>query len=67
MYEVDEKIEEYLAAGARLVWMIYPKKQTVTVHRPGSEPQVLTINDMLNGEAVVPGFECPVSDIFEQD
>ncbi len=48
------------------MWVLYPKKQTVTVHRPGSEPQVLTINDVLDGEDVVAGFQCPVADIFEQ-
>jgi Uma2 family endonuclease len=41
LYEVDDKVEDYLAAGVRLVWIVNPKKRTVTVHQPNSEPQTL--------------------------
>src|SRR6516164_2607030 len=31
--EVDEKVEEWLAAGVQLVWVVSPRLRTVTVHR----------------------------------
>jgi Uma2 family endonuclease len=67
LYEVDEKIEDYLAAGVRLVWVIYPKKQSVTVYEPAREPRVLTGDEMLGGGEVVQGFECRIAEIFEQE
>src|SRR5688572_3965126 len=43
--ELGEKVGEYLSAGARLVWVVNPKRRTVTVHRPGSEPRILRGSD----------------------
>ena len=64
LYEIDEKDDDFLAAGAQMVWVVYPKRRSVTVYRAGSEPQVFTVNDTLNGADVVPGFKYPVSKIF---
>ncbi len=67
LYEVDEKIEDYLAAGTLLVWVIYPKKQSVTVYETAREPRVLTGTETLDGGEIVPGFECRITEIFEQE
>lgn len=64
VYEVDEKVEEWLAAGARAVWLVNPKRRTVTVHRASGESAALREHDNLDGEDVVPGFLCPVAEIF---
>ena len=62
--EVVEKVEEWLAAGARLVWVIEPRKRTITTHRAGRPPQVLGIGGTLDGEDVLPGLSVPVERIF---
>jgi len=68
--EVEEKIEEYLSAGVRLVWEADPAAKTVRVHRPGGSPgpveasALLTENDTLSGEDVLPGFAVPVRRFF---
>jgi Uma2 family endonuclease len=62
--QIEEKVREYLACGVRLVWYVDPSKQTVTVYRPGQAEQVLTATDTLSGEDVLPGFTCPVADLF---
>src|SRR5262245_61280578 len=62
--QVDEKIEEYLRAGVRLVWVISPQNHTVRVHRGNGSSHCLRENDELDGEDVVPGFRCPVRDLF---
>jgi Uma2 family endonuclease len=59
--EIEEKIGEYLAAGVRAVWVIHPKKRTVTIHRADVETQTLAENDTLDGQDVVPGFKCSVA------
>ena len=65
LYELDEKVEDYLAAGAQLVWVIYPKKRSVTVYAPNSAPRVLSVSDTLDGAEVVSSFQFPVREIFE--
>ena len=63
--DVKEKVQDYLRAGTRLVWIIHPPTRTVTVHHPLSQPLVLTIEDTLDGEDVVPGFTVAVREILE--
>jgi Uma2 family endonuclease len=61
---VDEKVEEWLAAGARAVWVLNPKRHSVTVHRSLTDVTRLSESDELEGGDVVPGFRCKVSEIF---
>lgn len=62
--EVDEKVEAWLNAGARLVWIINPKRRTITVYRSLTDIVLLTENDELDGYDVVPGFRCKVAEVF---
>ncbi len=64
MYEVDEKIEDYLNAGVRMVWIVNPKKRTVTVYRPDTKAQTLTEDDTLDGQDVVAGFQYSIARLF---
>src|SRR3954468_23600502 len=43
--EVDEKIEEWLAAGCAAVWVVDPKLQTVTIYRSLTEVQIKTAGE----------------------
>ena len=61
---VAEKVEDWLNAGVRLVWVIDPATKTVRVHRAGQPTQVLHEQDTLSGEDVLPGFACKVSELF---
>jgi Uma2 family endonuclease len=63
--EIRAKVNDYLARGVRLVWVVDPKKETVTAHDPQSAPVTLGGDDILNAGDVVPGFSCSVSRIFE--
>jgi Uma2 family endonuclease len=62
--EIEEKVAEWLAAGARMVWVVSPKRRTVPVYRSLKEIKILTEQDELDGGNVVPGFHCRVADIF---
>jgi len=62
--EVDRKIEEYVRAGVRLIWVISPENHTVRVYRPDGSSLSLREDDELDGEDVLPGFRCPVRDLF---
>jgi Uma2 family endonuclease len=62
--EVDQKIEEYIRAGVRLIWVISPQNHTVRVYRLNGSSASLRENDELDGEDVLPGFRCRVGDLF---
>ena len=62
--EVLEKVQEYLAAGARLVWVALPRTKTVMACRSIGEVKILREDDELRGEDVLPGFVCRVKEIF---
>ena len=62
--EVREKAEMWLGFGVRLVWVVNPDTRTVDVHRRGLPIITLTDQDALDGLDILPGFTCPVSDIF---
>lgn len=62
--EVEEKVEEYLNAGASAVWVVDPKRRTITVYRSLTEITILTENDTLDGEDIIPGFSCLAAEVF---
>lgn len=62
--KTSDKIKQWLDAGTQPVWLIDPRLKTVTVYRSLTSVTVLTIKDTLDGEKVIPGFECKVSDLF---
>jgi Uma2 family endonuclease len=62
--EVEDKVDDYLVAGTPLVWVVNPRRRTVTIHRPQTPPAMLGERDSLTGDTVVPGFSCPVAEIF---
>lgn len=61
---IDAKIDEYLGAGVRLIWVVYPESKHVLVYRSGSDVQRLGVDDELSGEDILPGFKLAISKVF---
>ena len=61
---VMDKVMEYLDAGVRMVWIVEPRRRTVTIYRADHAARVLTEADALDGEDVLPGFSLPVAEFF---
>lgn len=53
---LQKKMEEYIANGARLGWLIDPKQRRVYVYRPGSPVEILSRPTKISGSPVLPGF-----------
>ena len=64
-YRIVRKAFDYLEAGTRLVWVLDPVAKAVTVYRSKNDIETLTHEATLTGEDVVPGFTCPVAQLFE--
>ncbi len=62
--EVHERVRDYLVAGTRLVWVLWPKSRTVTVYWPDGTARELGPDEKLTGGDVLPGFDVTVSELF---
>ena len=63
--EMERKLQDFLAAGVRLVWYVYPESQEVHVYA-AERYDVLTIEQELSGGDVLPGFGLPLRQLFEE-
>lgn len=64
--ELLAKISDWLGAGVRLVWIIDPVRVEGHVYRTDGSLTVVASDGALDGEAVLPGFRCRLSDVFAQ-
>jgi Uma2 family endonuclease len=62
--EVEEKVIEFLNAGTGMVLTVNPRKHTVTVYHTLADISILTEDDTIDGEEVVPGWTLAVRDVF---
>ena len=66
--ELDEKVDAYLLDGVRLIWVIDPQRRKATIYAPDVEqPLHLTVNGVLDGGDVLPGFTVKLVDIVGQE
>lgn len=58
------KMVEWIANGVELGWLIDPPRRTVTIYRPGCEPEVLADATKVAGEGPVEGFTLDLSAVW---
>lgn len=63
--EVLAKVGDWLEAGARLVWVIDPRRRLARVYRQDGTEAVVLEHQSLDGEDVVPGFDCALTTVLE--
>lgn len=63
--EVEAKIEDYLQAGVKLIWIIHPPTRSAQILRQDGTAARLIESDSLDGEDVLPGFTCRLGSLFE--
>jgi len=54
--DLKEKMEEYIANGARLGWLLDPIDNFAIIYRPGQLPERIDKATILAGDSVLPGF-----------
>ena len=63
--DLRAKMEEYIANGARLGWLILPETRTIYVYQPGQDAQLLSDADAIAGDPVLPGFTLDLRPVWE--
>lgn len=64
--DVVDKVAEYFQAGVELAWVIVPSQCQVYAYTSPTDVRVLTGNDRLAADRLLPGFELPLSELFEE-
>ena len=62
--ELTQKVKQYLAAGAKAVWVFYPKAHEVQVFRADGSFLVCHEPEMLEEPDVLPGFSLDLKAVF---
>jgi Uma2 family endonuclease len=60
---LQEKMQEYIANGVRLGWLLDPIENCAIVYRPGQLPERIEKPETLSGDPVLPGFRFDFSEI----
>ncbi|MCA9237340.1 MAG: Uma2 family endonuclease [Planctomycetales bacterium] len=63
---VDKKIQTWLAAGAKLVWVVDPELETVAIYRSTTDVSIVARDGRITGRDSIAGFECDVREFFEE-
>ena len=58
------KVDQYLAAGCRTVWVLDADKRGGEIFEPGARPRVLLAQDELTCPELLPGFAIAVDELF---
>jgi len=61
---VQAKMQEYLANGARLGWLLDPEHRRVYVYRPDAPVARLDRPETIAGDPVLPGFVLDLREIW---
>lgn len=59
--DLQPKMQEYMASGVRLAWLIDRSERCVEIYRLGQPAEVLQNPERLQGEDVLPEFELDLS------
>jgi Uma2 family endonuclease len=62
---LEQKIELYLAHGSKSVWVVFPEQRVVRIFDSSGQSKKFEQNQTLEDSSVLPGFQVPVSAIFE--
>jgi len=59
------KMEEYIANGAELGWLIDPEERTVWIYRPGCTTDCVVNPKRISGEGPIAGFVLELAEVWE--
>jgi Uma2 family endonuclease len=63
--ELEAKMVQWVANGAKVAWLIDPERQVVSIYRPDDEPEVFHHPTSVQGNGVIAGFELVMTRIWD--
>jgi len=63
--EMLGRVQDWLEGGTLLLWVVYPEREQIKVYGADGLVRTLEKGDTLESEAILPGFRCRVSEVFE--
>ena len=65
LQDLQAKMDEYIANGAQLGWLILPETRQVMVYRPGQDMQLHSDVDAIAADPELPGFTLDLTLIWQ--
>jgi Uma2 family endonuclease len=62
--DLQEKMEEYIANGAKLGWLLDPIDNRAAIYQPGRAPQVIDNPATISGDPILKGFQFDFREIL---
>jgi Uma2 family endonuclease len=62
--ELEDKLDEYLAAGVSLVWIVNPDRRTIRIYRNDGTTRLFRAQEVIENEPLLPGFRLLVGEVF---
>jgi Uma2 family endonuclease len=62
--DLKNKMEDYIAAGCRLAWLIDPQARKTWVYAENGDIQTIPFEELLSGGTVLTGFDLRLADVF---
>jgi Uma2 family endonuclease len=64
--KVNRKVRDYFAAGVKQVWLLSPELREAHIYDSARTMKVLSEDDDLTHDTLLPGFRCRISELFQQ-
>jgi len=64
LVRLKEKMQEYIANGVGLGWLLDPQQNRATIYRPGTAPEEIVKPTILHGDPVLRGFQFDFREIL---
>lgn len=62
--ELEEKLDAYQQAGIPLVWIVNPDRRTIRIYRNDGTTRLYRTEDLIEDDALLPGFRLLAGDVF---
>jgi len=62
--EIESRLKDFFASGAKLVWIIHPDEQFVEISHSPTDRTLVGAGGQLDGEQLLPGFLYSIDDLF---
>ena len=64
--DLKKRLEQYLAAGVKSVWVVCPKTCRADIFEPGGTKRRIELGGIVDAPSVLPGFSVQVDAFFEE-